>query len=154
MDLRPPPSPTQAPALDKTVRILVIVNLLAVLALGAFFLTRSGTAAGDADPQSAEHAREVASKLKSAGALDEASALYEVYLKSTDAPDETRASVAYSLGSTYLDDGRYEKALRWFYEAEALGISVGSARVHYARGKARLRTLLEENRDELVWRTS
>ena len=121
MELRPPPSPPQAPAPDKTARALLIVNLLAVLALGAFFWTRS-RAAGDGDPRSAEHAREVASKLKSAGALDEAAVLYETYLETTDAPAETKASVAYSLGATYLEDGRYEKALRWFYEAESLGV--------------------------------
>ena len=121
MDLRPPPSPPPAPAVDKFARNLLIVNLGALLALGAYFWTRSD-AAGDADPPSAEHAREVASKLKSAGALDEAAVLYETYLETTDAPAETKASVAYSLGVTYLDDGRYEKALRWFYEAESLGV--------------------------------
>ncbi len=121
MELRPPPLSPQAPARDRVVRGLLIVNLIALLGLAAFFLLRSPPARA-ADPGAAEHAREVASKLKSAGALDEASALYEVYLETTDAPDSTRASVAYSLGSTYLEDGRYEKALRWFYEAEALGV--------------------------------
>ncbi len=121
MDLRPPPSPPQAPAKDSIVRGLLILNLIALLGLGAFVSLRSGsTKAGD--PVASEHAREVASKLKAAGALDEAAALYEVYLETTDASSETRASVAYSLASTYLDDGRYEKALRWFYEAESLGV--------------------------------
>ncbi len=121
MDLRPPPSPPQALAKDSIVRGLLILNLLGILALGAFLMLRSGSAKA-VDPAASEHAREVASKLKAAGALDEAAALYEVYLETTDAPSETRASVAYSLASTYLDDGRYEKALRWFYEAESLGV--------------------------------
>ncbi len=121
MELRSPPSPPSAPARDRVVRGLLILNLVGLLALGAFLALRSGTARA-ADPRAAEHAREVASKLKAAGALDEAAALYEAYLEATDAPDETRASVAYSLASTYLDDGRYEKALRWFYEAESLGV--------------------------------
>ncbi len=121
MELRPPPTPTPAPARDRAVRGLLIVNLMVLLALGAFLLMRSPAAQG-ADSRAAEHARKVASKLKSAGALDQAAALYEVYLETTDAEPETRASVAYSLGSTYLDDGRYEQALRWFYEAEALGV--------------------------------
>jgi tetratricopeptide (TPR) repeat protein len=64
--------------------------------------------------------REVAGKLKAAGALDEAAALYEQYLGSTSAPVATRASIAYSLGTTYMDRGRYERALRWLYEAEVL----------------------------------
>ncbi len=121
MELRSPPTSPPAPARDGAVRGLLIVNLIVLLALGATFFLRSGTPRS-ADPGAAEHAREVASKLKSAGALDQAAALYEVYLETTDAEPETRASVAYSLGSTYLDDGRYEKALRWFYEAEALGV--------------------------------
>ena len=121
MELRSPPKPPPAPAEGRAVQALLIVNLLGLIALGAFLLLRSGTSAA-ADPGAAEHAREVASKLKAAGALDEAAALYEVYLEATDAPDDTRASIAYSLASTYLDDGRYEKALRWFYEAEALGV--------------------------------
>jgi tetratricopeptide (TPR) repeat protein len=92
-----------------------------LLLLGAFLVWRGQTGDG-ADPAAAEHAREVASKLKAAGALDQAAALYEVYLETTDADEKTRANVAYSLGSTYLENGRYEKALRWFYEAESLGV--------------------------------
>ncbi len=121
MDLRSPPTSPPAPARDRAVRALLIVNLIVLLALGALMWRRAGSAQA-VDPRAAEHAREVASKLKSAGALDQAAALYEVYLETTDAEPETRASVAYSLGSTYLDDGRYEQALRWFYEAEALGV--------------------------------
>lgn len=121
MELRPPPQTPPAPARDRAVRTLLIVNLLAVAALGAFLWWRAG-AAPAADPAAADHAREVASKLKAAGALDEAAALYEVFLSGTDAPAATRANVAYSLGSLYLDAGRYERALRWFYEAESLGV--------------------------------
>ncbi len=121
MELRSPPTPPPASAKDRVVRGLLILNLLLLCAVGAFVWSRADGARA-ADPRAAEHAREVASKLKAAGALDQAAALYEVYLKATDAPPETRASVAYSLASTYLDDGRYEQALRWFYEAEALGV--------------------------------
>jgi tetratricopeptide (TPR) repeat protein len=63
----------------------------------------------------------VASKLKAAGALDQAATLYEDYLATVDEAPEAKAKVAYSLGTTYLDHGAYEKALRWFYEAETLG---------------------------------
>ncbi len=121
MELRPPPSTPSAPANDRLVRALLILNLVGLLALAVFLWLHAGAGETE-DPEAAEHARDVASKLKSAGALDEAAALYEVYLASTDATADTRASVAYSLGSTYLDDGRYEKALRWFYEAESLGV--------------------------------
>ncbi len=120
MELRPPPSQPSAPTRDPLVRGLLIANLIGLLALAAFLARPSS--GGEGTPRVAEHAREVASKLKSAGALDEAAGLYEVYLEGTDADAETRASVAYSLGSTYLDGGRYESALRWFYEAEAVGV--------------------------------
>lgn len=121
MELRPPPSTTSStPPRDGGARLLLVVNLLAVFALGALVWSRAGSTAGAAiDP---EHAREIASKLKAAGALDEAATLYESYLATTDADAGTRANVAYSVGSTYLDDGQYEKALRWFYEAESLGV--------------------------------
>lgn len=121
MELRPPPSPPAAAARDKTVRGLLILNLLGLAALGAFLVLGAGGAAAT-DPDAAEHARAVASKLKAAGALDEAASLYEAYLEETDAEAKTRANVAYSLGSTYLDSGRYERALRWFYEAESIGV--------------------------------
>lgn len=121
MELRPPPTTPTAPARDRVTRGLVVLNLLALAALGAFVAWRS-TSAPPADAAAADHAREVASKLKAAGALDEAAALYEVFLRETDAPAATRANVAYSLGSLYLDAGRHERALRWFYEAEALGV--------------------------------
>ncbi len=122
MELRPPPTTsTSAPARDRAVRILAVLNLIVLVAVAAFFYLRPGAGA-PSDPSTAEHARDVASKLKAAGALDEAAALYEVYLDTTDANEKTRANVAYSLGSTYLENGRYERALRWFYEAEALGV--------------------------------
>ncbi len=128
MELRQPPQvddldsrPTGA---DQIARILMTANLLAVLGLAAVLLFwPSGSVApwrsGDGD---LDQLRQVASKLKAAGALDEAADLYEDYLqRATDVPAESRARIAFSLGTTYLDRGRYEQALRWFYEAETLG---------------------------------
>lgn len=121
MELRSPPTTTSsAPGRDRAVRGLAVLNLVVLLAIGCFLYWPSNTAGG-IDPATAAHAREVASKLKAAGALDQAASLYEVYLATTDADERTRANVAYSLGTTYLETGRYEHALRWFYEAEALG---------------------------------
>ena len=118
MELREPPRTPQTRPADGTMRLLLIVNLVAVIALGALVLAgRGNPAASGADP---EHVREVASKLKAAGALDQAAALYERHLELTTAPAEERASVAYSVGTTYLEQGEHTKALRWFYEAEAL----------------------------------
>lgn len=119
MELRQPPTPPARPARDRDVR-LAYLNLVAIVALGVVLIWQLGRP-DVADPETAEHARDVASKLKAAGALDEAAALYEVYLETTDAEPRVRANVAYSLGTTYLENGRYERALRWFYEAEAIG---------------------------------
>ena len=74
--------------------------------------------AGGGDP---DEARQVAAKLQTAGALDEAAERYESYLAAAAEPAEARAKIAYSLGENYFASGRYEKALRWFYEAETLG---------------------------------
>jgi len=65
--------------------------------------------------------REVASKLLAAGAADEAAELYEEVLAGSRDSDDAAPRIAYSLGKTYLANGRYDKALRWFYESEVLG---------------------------------
>lgn len=128
MELRQPPQvddlDTRPTGGDRIARILMAANLAAVLGLVALLLFWApGSAApwrsGDGD---LDQLRQVASKLKAAGALDEAAELYEDYLqRATDVPAESRARIAFSLGTTYLDRGRYEQALRWFYEAETLG---------------------------------
>ena len=120
MELREPPrTPTKARP-DTAVRALLVVNLLAVLSLAGWLLLQGGTKVGTSEAAT-EHTREVASKLKAAGALDEAAELFESYLAGEPGTPESRAKIAYSLGTTYLDRGQYERALRWFYEAESLG---------------------------------
>ncbi len=119
MELRQPPSPRARPRHDGLVRLLLVLNLL-VLSVLAIGLLRTGRTRGEGGARP-ERDREIASKLKAAGALEEAATLYEQYLAASTAPEETRAKIAYSLGTTFLDRGQYEKALRWFYEAEALG---------------------------------
>lgn len=119
MELRQPPQSQVHSTPDRIARLLLALILLAVVAVGTMmFLRPRGSQAPAADP---EHIREVASKLKAAGALDQAAVLYERYLELSDEPAETRASVAYSVGTTFLDEGSLGEALRWFYEAETLG---------------------------------
>ena len=114
MELRKPPVSPDPPARDGLVRVLLTVTLLLALVI----LIRPWFTSTTADRS---QTREVASKLKAAGALDESAALYESYLKDSDEPASDRAKIAFSLGDSYLDQGRYERALRWFYEAETLG---------------------------------
>ncbi|MCB1057516.1 MAG: hypothetical protein KDD11_18605 [Acidobacteria bacterium] len=118
MELREPPkSPETAPP-DRFLRALAVIQvvLLVVALVAAFALRGAARTAGDP-----AHTREVAAKLKAAGALDAAAELFEDYLSTSQEPAEARAKIAYSLGTTYLENGQPEEALRWFYEAETLG---------------------------------
>lgn len=118
MELRRPPQIDEGPRPDRLMRLLMVLNLFLLLGLGAWLYSKSEDSSS---PSEAERDRQVASKLKAAGAFDEAAILFEKYLGSGQSSGEARAKIAYSLGTTYLDRGQYERALRWFYEAEALG---------------------------------
>ena len=118
MELREPPLRTAEPRVDRLSRGLLLVILLVLMALGAMLISRSRHADGRED---AEHIREVAARLQAAGALDEAALQYQRYLEAGDPSREARVGIAVSLGNNYLDSGHYERALRWFYEAETLG---------------------------------
>ncbi len=136
MELRPPrlPPPPSPPAPGRRlVPALLVANLVAVILVGVAVLItpRPRPAAAERG----ERHREVASRLKAAGALDEAARRYERYLESADAPPEARAGVAYSLGTTYLELGEYERALGWLFEAEEaaapeLSAEIGKKIVH------------------------
>ncbi len=119
MELREPPRPTPTPASDRPTRLLLLLNLALVAAIAAASWLRPVGAAGASGP--AELDREVASKLKAAGAFDEAAALLERHLEAGHESPEARAKIAYSLATTYLERGQAERALRWLYEAETLG---------------------------------
>lgn len=118
MELREPPMSRTESRVDWLSRGLLLVVLLLVVALGMVLISSS---TGTDGPQEAEQIREVAARLQAAGALDEAALQYERYLEVGHAKREARAGIAVSLGNNYLETGRYERALRWFYEAEALG---------------------------------
>ncbi len=118
MELREPPRTASAERPDRVVRALLVGLLLAVGGLGGLMLTRPG---GNGEAPDAERSRELATRLKAAGALDEAALQYERYLAGAGLDPAGRARIAYSLGSTFLERGAYEKALRWFYEAELYG---------------------------------
>lgn len=117
MELREPPRPSMPPAVDKTARALLVAQLVGLVVLGILGWQRGNVSSGEKNP----HRREVAAKLKAAGALDGASELYAEVMADGSLPAEERAALALSLGTMVLDAGRPEEALRWFYEAEALG---------------------------------
>ncbi len=118
MELREPPRPSTAQRPDSIVRGLLVAVLVAVVGLGGLMFVRPG---GGGEEPNSERQRELGAKLKAAGALDQAALQYERYLAGADLDPAARARVAYSLGSTFLERGDYEQALRWFYEAELYG---------------------------------
>ena len=118
MELRQPPMRPTESRVDWLSRGLLLVVLLLLMALGVVLISRSQRAGS---PRQAERIRHVAARLQAAGALDEAALQYERYLEAGRPDRETRAGIAVSLGNNYLETGRYESALRWFYEAEASG---------------------------------
>lgn len=132
MDLRPTPTATPRPPSPHRGWLFAIL-LLQGVTLGILgYLALAPTIPPEAEQ--AETLREVASKLRAAGATEEASGLYEDYLR-TRTDSESRAKIAFSLGGMHLESGAYEKALRWFYEAEswdrgALGSALDQKIVH------------------------
>ena len=75
------------------------------LVVGGLLLARTRPAG--VDTETALRGREVAAKLKAAGALDEAADLYERYLDAAEEEPSARARIAYSLGNTYLESGQF-----------------------------------------------
>ena len=117
MELRPPPATTPTPPARRGLYLLLLANLVLVAAIALMLFLVPAARPGE----EVERRREVAARLQAAGALDEAAAEWAAYLESTDKAAEERAAIAYSLGNTLLEAGRYESALRWYYEAETLG---------------------------------
>jgi peptidyl-prolyl cis-trans isomerase C len=116
-ELRRPPVTKAAQVSSWTKLGAVAAGVAALAALGALGLSLSSaqpSASTDLD-------REVAAKLLAAGVLEEAGELYERVLRDPQAAPETRGTIAFSLGSAWLERGAYELALRWFYEAEIAG---------------------------------
>ena len=119
MELREPPRPEPSRSADTSVRWLLIAVLGLMVGLSIWLVFGPGTS--NLDASEAERHREVAAKLQAAGALDQAATLYESYLEDGRVPAEKRARIAYSLGTNYMQSAQFDKALRWFYEAETLG---------------------------------
>lgn len=119
MELRQPPQTKLTASPDRLARGL-LWGVLALL-VGLVFWTLFGGNRLESRAARVERSREVASRLLAAGALDEAAGLYAQVLDESESSDEAAPKMAYSLGKTYLNTGQYEKALRWFYEAELMG---------------------------------
>ncbi len=65
-----------------------------------------------------EKQRSLAGKLKSAGLTLEAIETYEDYIKTAPLDNKQLANLSYTIGKMYMEEGKYEKALSWFYRVE------------------------------------
>ena len=120
MELRTPPQTTvSSGGSDRSTRILLWCILILSLGILTWLVLARAPDHSRADRSATQ--REVASKLLAAGAADEAAELYEQVLAGPMVSDDAAPRIAYSLGKTYLANGHYEKALRWFYESELMG---------------------------------
>lgn len=154
MDLRAPPSNESPKRAGRSLGAVIALQGVLIVLVGALIAMQLGR---QEPTGNADRVRKVASQLKAGGALDQAAELYERYIDDEAQAPDARAKVAYSVGTIYLEQGRYERALRWFYEAEALGAGelqqeVGEkivhslerlGRVHAARAALAARTQLE-----------
>jgi hypothetical protein len=137
LELRAPPqAPAVAPSRAPRLAVCLLILSLAVLAgtLGAI-LWRGSRPATAHPVRDVERTRAIATQLQAAGVPLEAAALYERYLAEAAIEPPARAAVAYSLSTLYLDQGHYERALRWLYEAQAddrgeLSEAIGQKIVH------------------------
>ena len=118
MELRAPHINHAPTSSFKGPMIAMIVLQISTLSLALYAISSPKRGNHSGDPG---RIREVAGKLRGAGITKEAADLYETYLENGSIDRPTRANIAYSVGQMYLNDGRYEPALRWFYESESLG---------------------------------
>ena len=122
MNLRPPPSPERTALREKRrlqAQIFQFGAMVVIIAMIWFFVRPVLSANSSSFDASLD--REVASKLKAAGLLDQAAARYEPVLRSGQLEPAAHAGIAFSLGEAYLANGETESALRWLYEAESVG---------------------------------
>jgi hypothetical protein len=116
MELRAPNLPVKnhTPSLGAW-KALLVANIVCTCGVLGFMAYKAA-------PQhaSCEHQRSLASQLKAAGATQEASALYEQYVQ-TCAHTQEAGTIALSLADMHIASGHYDRALRWYYEAQHTG---------------------------------
>jgi peptidyl-prolyl cis-trans isomerase C len=105
-------------------KLSTLLSFLCIcLALSVVFLgfKIKGLSFGNGEPQgiwSHEEQRALANKLKSAGLPVQAIKEYEKYVMAAPVDKKQMANLSYSIGKMYMEEGRYENALSWFYRVE------------------------------------
>ncbi|MEE8409285.1 MAG: hypothetical protein V3T05_06755 [Myxococcota bacterium] len=120
MELRAPPVVERAAEPGRGYRALLFLQVVILAALGGLYVVQT-TGGRTAASTGRGELRHVASLLKAGGALEEAAELYGELALDESQDSAMRAKLAYTAGSIYLERGQYERALRWFYQSEALG---------------------------------
>ena len=103
--------------MNKTVFILSFLSICLALGVTLFGLNAIKQPSGSGTWTN-EHQRALAGKLKSAGLTLEAVKEYEDYLRTASLDKKQLASLSYTIGKMYMEEGRYEKALSLFYRVE------------------------------------
>jgi hypothetical protein len=112
MELRAPVIPTRTPSASHGWKWAVAAHAAVALGLAAWV-----THVVSPQKTSCEHQRTLAGQLKAAGASEEAAKVYEQYVQTCAHTDEA-GSIALSLGDMHIASGHYDRALRWYYEAQ------------------------------------
>ncbi len=107
--------------MNRTALIMSFISIVFATAVAIFgfrLLENRPATPASAGSWTPENQRALAGKLKSMGLHNEAVAAFERYMRLADPDSTRRANIAYTMGKLLMEQGAYEQALRWFYEAE------------------------------------
>ncbi len=110
--------PGRRPIFDRRSIFFSIAVLILFVVQGLFFWFKPATGNSSAGSGWSANLRELGNKLKGVGVTEEALLQYERYLEQNEVPGPVRANISYSMGKIYLELGKYDKALTWFYQVE------------------------------------
>ncbi len=96
---------------------ILVLQAVAIMALAVLLLVGGRRPA--ASPEVGLRARELAAKLRAAGADSEAARVLEEHLGRTSPDGQERANLSWAIAQIWLQEGQFERAVRWLYEAEA-----------------------------------
>lgn len=99
---------------DRRMMILLGSQLLVGVALTILIVFL----VGNKETNDMNYYREVGNRLQAAGVNSAAASAYENYLESGEVDGPTRMKIAFTLGTIYEEERRYEKALYWYYQVD------------------------------------
>lgn len=103
--------------MNKTAILLSFLSICLALGIAVFGM-KAIQGQGVAGTWTPQDQRVLAGKLKGAGLTLAAIQEYEDYVKTAPLDKKQLASLSYTIGTMYMAEGRYEKALSWLYRVE------------------------------------